>query len=119
MFVLGPRDAYVDGLGTSLVKLGLRQRHIGIGGHSTGEPCLGQVQVLLILLHGGVEQALLGIQATQFEIVRRQFGAQAQIDVRQVSGCGLGGSPLRFHCLRMLPHRSGSQETCPCRNKSL
>ncbi len=92
MFELGPRNADIDGLGAGLVQLSLRQGNIGVGGHSAREPGLGQLQVLLILLHGVVEQALLGIEAAQFEVISRQLRAQAQIDICQVSGCGLNGS---------------------------
>ena len=97
MFVLGPRNSYIDSLGTSLVKLGLRQRHVGLSGNSAREPGLGQRQVLLVLLHRVVEQPLLGVQAAQFKVIRRQLRAQAQIDIRQVSSCGLRSRPLRFH----------------------
>ena len=63
MLVLRPRNPNVDSLSTGLVKLSLRQRDIGVGGYSTGEPSLGQRKVLLILHHRVVEQALLRIQA--------------------------------------------------------
>ena len=95
--ILGPRDTDIDGLGTGLVELRLRQRHIRVGGHSALKPSLGQRQVLFILLHGVIEQPLLGIQATQFKVIRRQLRAQAQIDIRQVGRRGLSGGPLRFH----------------------
>ena len=73
MLKLGARNTHVDGLGTSLVELGLRQRHIRVSGYPTHEPGLGQLQVRFILLYRAVEQPLLGVEAAQFKVIRCQL----------------------------------------------
>src|SRR5260370_386146 len=83
MLKLGARDAYVNRLGARLVKLGLCQGHIRFGRYPTGEPCLGQVKILFVLLRGVVEQSLLGVETPQLKVVQGQLRAQAHIHVPQ------------------------------------
>ena len=73
MLILGAGDPYINRLGAGLVELGLRQGHIRFGGYATGKPSLGQVKVLLVLLHGVVEQSLLGIEAPQLKVIQCQL----------------------------------------------
>ena len=120
VLILRSGHANIDGLSTGLVQLSLRELDIGIAGYSTGEPSPGQRQVIFVLLHGVGEQALLGVEATKFEIVGGQLGAHAEIDVRQVSSGGLSGGPVEIPLAgECCPKDPAPRKLVPAENKSL
>jgi len=65
-------------------------RDVGLDGDTTEEPVVGDADGVFILGDGVVEEFLLGVGRTQFEVVQREFGLEGEKDCLTVGGGGLG-----------------------------
>ena len=83
-------DPDVDGLRLDALVLGLGLGDVDFGGDPAFEAHLRQLQLVDIAGDGGVEELLLGVEAAQFEVVHRELGAEAELDVGEIGGAGLG-----------------------------
>jgi len=66
---LGALNFDVDGLGASRFELSLSLRNVNCGGEAAAIARLRKVESFLVGDDGGVEEFLLGVEATEGEIV--------------------------------------------------
>src|SRR5208283_2615275 len=90
MLELGAGDSYVDGLGLDALVLGFCLLDIDFRGDSALEAHLGEMEIVEVGGGSVIEQQLLRIEAAELEVVQGQFGAEAQLDVGEIGGAGLG-----------------------------
>ena len=87
---LGARHAHIDGLGLRGFELGLGLHHIGLGGHAAGVLVIRQLERLLVVRDGLVQELLLGIVGAQLKVVLRQRSLIAQAGALQIARARLG-----------------------------
>ena len=80
----GPVDQDVDPLRPGGLEDRFRLRDVGLRRHAALEPVPGQLQRALERRYGGVENALLGIEAAQREVIRGQLRVQRQPDALEI-----------------------------------
>ena len=91
MLVLRARHIKINQLGTRGFQLGLRLGNVRARRHTTIKPVLCQFEVILIGLHGGVEQFFFAIRATQLKVILRKFRLIRQPGVFQLGVADLRG----------------------------
>ena len=86
----------------------VRQFHVFSRSEPPLKAVLRKFEGLFERVHVRIEQLLLLIEAAKGEIIRGQFGMEAQTNCFQISGAGLGLRAARFHTWRTLPQASAS-----------
>ena len=71
---------------------------------------LGELEVVEIGGDGGVEQLLLRIEAAELEVVDGELGAEAELDVGEIGGAGLGVGARLLDSAADLPPEIGLPE---------
>ena len=91
--MLGQRASGLDvgELGFGAAELALGAAHVDDRGDLAGETVLRNPHRLGVGHIGVFQHARLRVQAAEFNVVRREFGVQAEAHRLQIGGTGLGG----------------------------
>ena len=91
-----PRDPDVDRLGARRLELRFGQRDVGLRRQPADESIPRQLQRALVGRHRRIEQLAFAIESAKQEVVRGQFGVEAEADEFEIGGRRLRGRPARL-----------------------
>lgn len=96
MFVFLASFVDVDELGAGGFELGERLGYDDFGSESAFDEILIEVELVLVVGYGALEEAGVGVEAAEFEVVKRELSVENEVEVSEVGGTSLSALVCGF-----------------------